>query len=239
MHLYKMRNIRLPPLPTRTGTILVLLALAGIGLLNDLASLIGCLCMVLLFGVFAVGNIFVVICRAKGVWIFFLVTGVSLLLTREGRMLAPVLITKMFTMWFWGAVWIKWVGFERILSTFEKMGIPAIFIHIIAFTARFLPIITERLKMTFAAQASRGAKMGLHSLQLKNLAGGIGSVLLSSFEQAENVERAMQSRGFCGAYSLQTEKEETASYLVLSLLFSLVFVIWAGVMYDVLYCRRS
>lgn len=233
------KKMRLPSLSTKTGTLLILSILAGIGLLNNFASLVVCLLAVLLFGVFAAGNIFIILYRAKGVWIFFLLTGVSLLFTKEGRVLAPILITKMFSMWLWGVIWIKWVGFEQILSSFGKIGIPAILIHIIAFTARFLPIMAERIKMTFAAQASRGAKKGLRSLQLRNLAGGIGSVLLSSFEQSENVERAMQSRGFCGMYSLRMEKDEKISYVTLFLIFFMVFAIWAGVICNVLCSARS
>ncbi|MCF6147880.1 MAG: hypothetical protein E3K37_04395 [Candidatus Kuenenia sp.] len=230
----KFQKLKLPPVSTRTGTILVLLVLAGTGLLNNFAPLVVCLFMVLLFGIFTVGNIFMVVYHAKGVWIFFLLTGVSLLLTKEGRVLAPILMVKMFSMWLWSVIWIKWVRFERILSTLEKMGIPAILLNIIAFTTRFLPIMAERVKMTFAAQASRGAKKGLRSLQLRNLAGGIGSVLLSSFEQSENVERAMQSRGFCGAYTLRTENEETVSYIALFLIFFMAFAIWAWIIHDVL-----
>ncbi|QII10641.1 putative membrane protein [Candidatus Kuenenia stuttgartiensis] len=230
----KLQKLKLPPASTRTGTILVLLVLVGIGLLNNFGPLVVCLFMVLLFGVFTVGNIFIVVCHAKGVWVFSLLTGVSLLLTKEGRALAPILMVKMFSMWLWSVIWIKWVGFERILSTLEKMGIPAILLNVIAFTTRFLPIMGERIKMTFAAQSSRGAKKGLRSLQLRNLAGGIGSVLLSSFEQSENVERAMQSRGFCGTYTISTDKDEAPSYVVLSLMFLMAFLIWTGVICDVL-----
>lgn len=230
----KFQKLKLLPVSTRTGTILVLLVLAGTGLLNNFAPLVVCLFMVLLFGIFTVGNIFMVVYHAKGVWIFFLLTGVSLLLTKEGRVLAPILMVKMFSMWLWSVIWIKWVRFERILSTLEKMGIPAILLNVIAFTTRFLPIMAERVKMTFAAQASRGAKKGLRSLQLRNLAGGIGSVLLSSFEQSENVERAMQSRGFRGTYTLRKENEETVSYIALFLIFFMAFAIWAWIIHDVL-----
>src|SRR3990167_4863493 len=72
--------------------------------------------------------------------------------------------------------------------------------YIRACTGREIPILSERLKMMFAAQSSRGDRKDVHPLRLRNLAGGIGCLLLSSFEQAENVERAMRSRGFSGAF---------------------------------------
>jgi cobalt/nickel transport system permease protein len=141
---------------------------------------------------------------------------------------------KMLAMWLWGVIWITWVGFERILLTLEKLRIPSVLIHIIAFTARFLPILSERLKMMLAAQSSRGAKRGIHPLQLRNLAGGIGCLLVSSFEQAENVERAMQSRGFSGIFPSLVE--DTVAVPCGSLIFLFIFmcVVWFGVVCDVL-----
>ena len=175
------------PPSTRIGTILILLVLTGLGLLDNLFCLLLCLLIISLFASLVVRKVFATIWRCKGVLIFFIFTGATLLWTEEGRSLAPVLITKMLAMWLWGVIWITWVGFERILLTLEKLRVPSVLIHIIAFTARFLPILSERLKMMLAAQASRGARKGVFSLQLRNLAGGVGCLLLSSFEQAENV----------------------------------------------------
>ncbi len=162
----------LHPPSTRIGTILILLVLAGIGLLNNPLSLLLCLLIISLFALLAARKTFVTVWRCKGIAVFFILTAATLLWTKEGRVLAPVLITKMLAMWLWVVVWISWVGFERILATFEKLMAPPVFIQTVAFTARFLPILSERLKMMFAAQASRGTKRGLHPLQLHNLAGG-------------------------------------------------------------------
>jgi energy-coupling factor transporter transmembrane protein EcfT len=139
-------------------------------------------------------------------------------------------------MWLWAVMWITWVGFERILLTFERLRVPSVLVQIIAFTARFLPILSERLKMMLAAQASRGAKRGVHPLQLRNLAGGVGCLLLASFEQAENVERAMQSRGFSGMYPLLVEDNDAVAVSYGSLIFLFLFacIVWLGVFYDVL-----
>jgi energy-coupling factor transporter transmembrane protein EcfT len=139
-------------------------------------------------------------------------------------------------MWLWVVMWIAWVGFERILVTFERLRAPSVLIHIIAFTARFLPILSERLEMMLAAQASRGAKRGIHPLQLRNLAGGVGCLLLASFEQAENVERAMQSRGFSGMFPFLVEKNDVIAMPYGSLIFLFLFtsIVWFGVVCDVL-----
>ncbi|MEP9410420.1 MAG: hypothetical protein HRF42_03295 [Candidatus Brocadia sp.] len=226
---------------TRTGTILFLLILTGFGLLNNLFYLLVCLLIIHALALLLVRKIFIRVWRCKGVLVFFLLTGVTLLCTEEGRSLAPVLLTKMLVMWLWAVAWITWVGFERILATLEKLRVPSVLIHIIAFTARFLPILSERLKMMLAAQASRGAKRGIHPLQLRNLAGGIGCLLLASFEQAENVERAMRSRGFSGTLPLFAEDNNVtaAPYGSLIILFLFAGIVWFGVFCDVLCYPRQ
>lgn len=221
---------------TGSGTVLILLALIGLGLLDNLFYLLLYLLIINVFAVLVVRKTFFTAWRCKGVLIFFILTCATLLWTKEGRSLAPVLITKMLVMWLWAVIWITWVGFERILFTFEKLWVPSVLIHIIAFTARFLPILSERLKMVLAAQASRGAKKGIHPLQLRNLAGGIGCLLLASFEQAENVERAMQSRGFSGIYPLFIDDNDAVAVPYGSLIFLFFFacIVWLGVFCDVL-----
>jgi len=227
------------PPSTRIGTILILLVLTGIGLLDNLLYLFLCLFIVSVFASLIVRRVFATIWRCKGVLIFFVLTGATLLWTEEGRSLAPVLITKMLAMWLWGVIWIAWVGFERILLTLEKLKMPLVLIHIIAFTARFLPILSERLKMMLAAQASRGARKGIRPLQLRNLAGGIGCLLLASFEQAENVERAMQSRGFSGKFPSFVEDRVESPYGSLIILFIFACIVWFGVICNVLCCPCS
>lgn len=224
------------PPSTRLGTVLILLVLIGLGLLNNLFYLLFCFFIINLFAVLIVSRAYVAAWRCKGVMIFFVLTGASLLWTLEGRTLAPVIMVKMLSMWLWVVVWTTWVGFERTLFTFERLGAPSVLIHIIAFTARFLPILSERLKMMLAAQASRGAKRGIHYLQLRNLAGGIGCLLLASFEQAENVERAMQSRGFSGTLPFLFDERDALAvpYGSLFLLFLLTGIVCFGVVCDVL-----
>ncbi len=230
----------MPPPSNRLGTVLILLVLIGIGLVDNLSYLLLYLLIINLIAVSGVRRTFVTVWRCKGILIFFILTGATLLWTEEGRSLAPVLITKMLVMWLWVVLWITWVGFEQILLTLEKLSVPTVLIHIVAFTARFLPILSERLKMMLAAQASRGAKSGVHPLHLYNLAGGIGCLLISSFEQAENVERAMQSRGFSGIYPLLVEDDNVAAFPYGSLIFLFLFasIVWFGVFSDVLHCPR-
>ncbi len=227
------------PPSTRIGTVLILLTLTGLGLINNLFYLFACLLIIGLFAVLAVRKTFKTVWRSRGVGIFFILTGVSLLCTSEGRLLAPVLVTKMVCMWMWVVIWISWVGFERILFTFEKLKTPPVLIHITAFTARFLPILSERLKMMLAAQAARGAGKGIRPLQLRNLAGGIGCLLLASFEQAENVERAMQSRGFSGTFPSLVEDGAETPYGSLIMVFIFACIVWFGVICNVLCCPCS
>ncbi|MCF6155605.1 MAG: hypothetical protein E3K36_10205 [Candidatus Brocadia sp.] len=224
------------PPSTKLGTVLILLILTGLGLLDNLFSLLLCFLIITVLAGLVVRKAFVTAWRCKGVLIFFFLTGATLLWTEEGRSLAPVLIAKMLVMWLWVVIWITWVGFERILLTFEKLRVPSVLIHIVAFTARFLPILSERLKMMLAAQASRGAKRGIHPLQLRNLAGGVGCLLLASFEQAENVERAMQSRGFSGTFPYLVDDKDVVAvpYVSLISLFLFTSIVWFGVVCDVL-----
>ncbi|WKZ20197.1 MAG: energy-coupling factor transporter transmembrane component T [Candidatus Jettenia sp. CY-1] len=226
--------MNISPPATRTGTILILLILLGLGLLDNLFYLLLCLLIMSLFVVLVVRKAFKTVWHCKEALIFFILTGATLLWTEEGRSLAPVLTTKMLSMWLWTLTWISWVGFERILLTFEKLKVPSVLIHIVAFTARFLPILLERLKMMLAAQASRGAKKGIHPLQLRNLAGGIGCLLLASFEQAENIERAMQSRGFSGILPFLAEDTVVVPYGGLFFLFIFMGIVWFGVVCNVL-----
>ncbi|MFN3532697.1 MAG: energy-coupling factor transporter transmembrane component T family protein [Candidatus Brocadia sp.] len=224
------------PPSTRLGTVLILLVLTGLGLLDNLFCLLLYLLIINVFAVLVARRTFVTVWRCKGVLIFFVLTGATLLWTDGGRSLAPGLITRMLSMWLWVVIWITWVGFERILFTFEKLRAPSVFIHIIAFTARFLPILSERVKTMLAAQASRGAKRGIHPLRLRNLAGGVGCLLLASFEQAENVERAMQSRGFNGTFPFLADDKDiiVVPYGSLIFLFLLTCIVWFGVVCDVL-----
>ncbi|MBW7897406.1 Energy-coupling factor transporter transmembrane protein EcfT [Candidatus Brocadiaceae bacterium B188] len=228
--------MNIAPPSTRLGTILILSVFIGLGLLDNLLYLFICLVIINLFALLVVRSMFITAWRCKGILVFFVLTGATLLWTKEGRSLAPALITKMLVMWLWSVFWITWVGFGRILLTFEKLKIPQVLVHIIAFTSRFLPILSERLKMMLAAQASRGAKKGVHPLHLYNLAGGIGCLLVSSFEQAENVERAMQSRGFAGRYPLLVEDNDVIAvpYGSLTFLFLFTSIVWFGVIYNVL-----
>lgn len=226
--------MNISPPSTRTGTILVLFILLGIGMLDDFFYLFLCLLIINLFAVLAVRKAFKTVWHCKEGLIFFLLTGATLLWTAEGRSLAPVLITKMLSMWLWALIWISWVGFERILLTFEKLKAPPVLIHIVAFTVRFLPILSCRLKMMLAAQASRGAKKGIRPLQLRNLAGGVGCLLLASFEQAENIKHAMQSRGFSGILPFFAEDTDTVPYGSLFFLFIFMGFVWFGVVCNVL-----
>ncbi|MGQ3685837.1 MAG: energy-coupling factor transporter transmembrane component T family protein [Candidatus Loosdrechtia sp.] len=217
------------PPSTRISTVLVLMILFGIGLLDSLSVLLICLITIVSFAVLVVKNTFLTLSRCKGILIFFLLTGISLLWTHEGRQIAPVVMVKMLSMWLWIVVWITWVGFDKILSSFERLGIPSILIHIIAFTARFLPILSERLKTMLAAQASRGAGKGIYPLQLYNIAGAIGCLLIASFEQAENVERAMQSRGFSGVFPVLADDDSAFPYGSIIILGIFAGIVWAGV----------
>lgn len=164
--------------------------------------------------------------------VFFILTGASLLWTKDGRVLAPVLLTKMVSMWLWVVVWINWVGFEQILSTLERLRIPAILLYIASFTARFLPIMSQRLRLMLAAQTSRGARKGLSPMSLRNLAGGLGCLLISSFEQSENVSRAMLSRGFCGKFPLLGEEGVDVPYGSLICISIFACFVWAGIIFD-------
>lgn len=93
----------MPPPSNRLGTILILLILIGTGLAKNLSHLLLYLFIINLLAVSGVRRTFVTVWRCKGVFIFFILTGATLLWTKEGRSLAPVLITKMLVMWLW--VW--------------------------------------------------------------------------------------------------------------------------------------
>lgn len=194
-----------------------------------------CLLIIGLFSSLVFPRVLATIRNCKGVMVFFILTGASLPWTKEGRVLAPVLLIKMVSMWLWVVVWINWVGFEQILSTLERLRIPPILFYIASFTARFLPILSQRLRLMLAAQTSRGARKGLSLMSLRNLAGGLGCLLISSFEQSEDVGRAMISRGFCGKFLLHSEEDVGIPYGSLACVFIFACFVWGGIICNALY----
>ena len=67
------------PPSNRLGTVLILLILIGIGLVDNLSYLLFYLLIINLLAVSGVRRMFVTVWRCKGVLIFFILTGATLL----------------------------------------------------------------------------------------------------------------------------------------------------------------
>lgn len=93
-------------------------------------------------------------------------------------------------------------GFERLLTPFSKIGLPAHeFAFVLGTALRFLPQFADEFKRIRAAQIARGAK--LRTSPLRNGMSTVTSLLVplftSVFRHADTLSAAMEARCYHGA----------------------------------------
>lgn len=93
-------------------------------------------------------------------------------------------------------------AFERLLSPFKKIGVPAHeFAMIMGIALRFLPAFAEEFRTIRAAQISRGAQLATSPTRsgLQSLSSLLVPLFASAFRHADTLAFAMDSRCYHGA----------------------------------------
>ncbi|MFQ5646683.1 MAG: cobalt ECF transporter T component CbiQ [bacterium] len=88
--------------------------------------------------------------------------------------------------------------FEISLKALERLKVPASFIQILMFSYRYIFVFSDEMSRMNTALTSRGFKKKFNLATFKILGNFVGVLLLRSFERAERVLYAMQSRGYKG-----------------------------------------
>lgn len=91
------------------------------------------------------------------------------------------------------------LGIEKLLSPFEKIGLPAhIIAMMISIALRFIPTLIEEAQRIMNAQASRGVDMENGTLKEKISAvlSLIVPLFVSAFDRADQLANAMEARGY-------------------------------------------
>src|SRR5437879_2895973 len=89
------------------------------------------------------------------------------------------------------------VGVPELLQALARLRVPAIFVTLMALMLRYLGLLEGEAARMMRARDLRGMPPTVR--QRAHVAGCmVGSLFLRSFERAERVSVAMQSRGFTG-----------------------------------------
>lgn len=91
------------------------------------------------------------------------------------------------------------LGIEKLLSPFEKIGLPAhVIAMMISIALRFIPTLIEETQRIMNAQASRGVDLENGTLKEKVMAilSLIVPLFVSAFDRADQLANAMEARGY-------------------------------------------
>lgn len=85
-----------------------------------------------------------------------------------------------------------------LLRGLRRIGVPAVFVMLLSFIARYLTVLTDQLRTLRIALASRAPRLRRRVL-LQALGSIAGNLFVRSYERGERVYAAMLSRGYTGA----------------------------------------
>jgi cobalt/nickel transport system permease protein len=122
----------------------------------------------------------------------------------------------------WTALWLAGTTpLPRLLKAAEWFGVPRLLILVIQFLYRYLFVLSEQGQhMRLAATCRSGARGPTRSL-FRAAAGALGVLFARSYQRADGINRAMQSRGFTGVFpavSLSHFTAADAAFLTLALI---------------------
>lgn len=84
-----------------------------------------------------------------------------------------------------------------LLAGLRRLGVPAVFVMLLSFIARYVTVLVDQLRSLRIALASRAPR--LRRMVLLHALGGIsGNLFVRSYERGERVYAAMLSRGYTG-----------------------------------------
>ena len=90
-----------------------------------------------------------------------------------------------------------------LLGGLRRMGVPAVFVMLLAFIARYVGVLGDQLHALRVALASRAPHLRGRTL-LKALGSIAGNLFVRSYERGERVYAAMLSRGYTGTLPTTT-----------------------------------
>jgi cobalt/nickel transport system permease protein len=100
---------------------------------------------------------------------------------------------------FLSALWLaSTTPLEQVLAALRRMGVPRLLIDQLAFTSRYLSVITEELSRLQVARDSRTLTRPGVGENWRGASQVLGRLVVRSLDRADRIERAMQARGWTG-----------------------------------------
>ena len=100
---------------------------------------------------------------------------------------------------FLSALWLaSTTPLEQVLAALRRMGVPRLLIDQLAFTSRYLSVITEELSRLQVARDSRTLTRPGVGGNWRGASQVLGRLVVRSLDRADRIERAMQARGWTG-----------------------------------------
>lgn len=101
----------------------------------------------------------------------------------------------------WTALWLAGTTpLPRLLKAAEWFGVPRLLILVIQFLYRYLFVLSEQAQHMRLAAACRAGSKGTARALFRAAAGALAVLFARSYQRADNINRAMQSRGFTGTF---------------------------------------
>ncbi|HEY3744095.1 MAG TPA: energy-coupling factor transporter transmembrane component T [Bryobacteraceae bacterium] len=101
----------------------------------------------------------------------------------------------------WTALWLAaTTPLPRLLKAAEWYGVPRLLILVIQFLYRYLFVLSEQAQHMRHAAACRAGSQGAARSLFRAAAGALAVLFARSYQRADGIYRAMQSRGFTGSF---------------------------------------
>ena len=101
----------------------------------------------------------------------------------------------------WTALWLAGTTpLPRLLKAAEWFGVPRLLILTIQFLYRYLFVLSEQGQHMRLAAACRAGSQGAARALWRAAAGALAVLFARSYQRADGIHRAMQSRGFTGTF---------------------------------------
>ena len=104
------------------------------------------------------------------------------------------------------AALIRSVPEPEILAGMAAFRLPRMLAETIAFTLRYLRVLSEEAGRMLQARSARSAGGGTLALRASVAGGMVGSLFVRSYERGERVSQAMAARGFTGGPTVVTAR---------------------------------
>ena len=101
----------------------------------------------------------------------------------------------------WTALWLAGTTpLPGLLKAAEWFGVPRLLILVIQFLYRYLFVLSEQAQRMRLAASCRAGTRGPGRALFHAAAGALAVLFARSYQRADGIHRAMQSRGFTGAF---------------------------------------